>query len=714
MASLENSVPHHPETRRGDLVEQLHGREVADPYRWLEDPDSAETIAWVERQNAFSRAQLDRLSSRNWFIETMSAVMHRPRAGTPARHGGRFFLTRNNGHQNQNVIYTADSLDELRTGGRVIIDPNTLSDDGTVSVLDYTVSEDGSLLAYGISKGGSDWLDFALLDPATGAPVDDVPIQTKFSIPSWLPDCRSYLYCDFGHVGHASGTQTAALGGAALRLHRIGQPQADDELIMEFPDDPQLMFWPIVSHDQRYVVVPIVRGTENVNRVWVFTVSTAEDGASVLSGPIKLIDEATAEFEFVTSEGSLLYFRTDRDAERGRVVSCDLDAFDPDGRLRLVEVVGESAATLSAVAAAGSMLIAVTLDDARPVLRRHGLNGVDHGRVDVPGGALVGLSAEPGEEEFFVGMSSVTSPTQAYVCRADTGAVRALPDLIVADPEAAAEPVFEPPAVRQHRRHARSADGTLVPYFMISRADLDLESPRPTLLYGYGGFKIPILADYRAAWPAWLAAGGVLALANLRGGGEFGTSWYDAGRLGRKQNVFDDFAAVGQHLIDSGVTTGSQLAVHGGSNGGLLVGALITQHPELAAAAIPAVGVLDLLRFHRFTIGRAWISDYGDPDEPQGFADAFAYSPLHNVRDGVSYPATLILTGDHDDRVVPLHSHKFTATLQRAQAGPAPVLSRIETSTGHGAGKPTDKAVAETADLLAFAAEHTGLVPPGG
>lgn len=707
----------YPGTRRDDLVEELHGQRVADPYRWLEDPDSAETAAWVERQNEFSRSRLDGLAARAWFTDTMNAVMHRPRASAPGKHGGRYFVSRNNGFQNQDVIYVADTLAELLAGGRVIIDPNTMSADGTTSVLDYTVSDDGALIAYAASAGGSDWLDFGLIDVASGEPVDDAEIQTKFSVPAWLPDNRSYLYCDFGHQGRAAGTETAALGGAKLRRHRIGEPQQADELLMDFPDDERLMFSAIVSRDQRFVVVPITAGTENVNRVWVYRIAETETGSS-LGSPIRLIDEPIAEFDFICSVGDRLYFQTDLDAERGRVVVVDLAAFEHDGQLAFEEVVAQSEATLSAVVAAGDCLIAVGLEDARPALRRFGLLGDDRGTIEVPGGAVVALNADPDEPEFFLGVSSVVSPTTSFLGRVDRlddrdeqlRALQALPELIMADPDAVGG-VFDPPQIRTERRRAHSADGTEVPYFLISRADLDHDRSRPTMLYGYGGFKIAILAEYHAAWPAWLAAGGVLVVANLRGGGEFGTGWYEAGRLDRKQNVFDDFAAVGEDLIATGVTSHEQLALHGASNGGLLVGAMITQHPGLAAVALPAVGVLDLLRFHRFTIGRAWVSDYGNPDEPDAFATVLAYSPLHNVTEGTDYPATLVLTGDHDDRVVPLHSHKFTATLQRAQAADAPVLTRIETSTGHGAGKPTDKAVAETVDLLAFAAEYTGLQP---
>ncbi|GAA2097742.1 prolyl oligopeptidase family serine peptidase [Microlunatus panaciterrae] len=699
--------PSYPESRRADVVEDLHGLRIADPYRWLEDPDAPETADWVRRQNAVTDAHLAELQDRDWFRRTMGAIVHRPRAGVPQKKGGWYFVSRNDGLQAQDVWYVAATLDELLAGGRVIIDPNTLSDQGTDSVSSFTVSADGCYLAYTVSEGGSDWQTFRLLEVATGQPVDDVAIQTKFSSPTWLPDSTSYLYTDFSHAGHAAGTQTAALGGAKLRLHRLGQQQDRDELILEFPENDQLMFWPELSHDHKLVVVTVVEGTENRNRLWVYRVEDV-DGLSRLSGPVKLIDEPVAEFSLVRVDGSVLYLSTDLDAPRGRIVRCDLDAFEASGRLELEPLLAEGGATLQAATAAGDVLVTFALQDATPKIDRYALDGRHLGPVEVPGGSVVAVESEAGDSEAFIGMSSVTSPTRAFLLDPATGTVRGLDGLVPAG-----ESTFSPPEVTVQRRSATSADGTAVPYFLIAPAGTDLSRPRPTLLYGYGGFKIPVLADYRPGWSAWLAAGGVLAIANLRGGGEFGSDWYDQGRLANKQNVFDDFIAVGEHLKQTGVTTTGQLALHGRSNGGLLVGAVMTQRPDLAAVALPGVGVLDLLRFHKFTIGAAWISDYGNPDDPDQFQTALAYSPLHNVRPGTSYPATLVLTGDHDDRVVPLHSHKFTAALQHAHSGQAPVLTRVEVATGHGMGKPTQMVAAEWADLLAFAAHHTGLRPAG-
>jgi prolyl oligopeptidase len=488
-----------------------------------------------------------------------------------------------------------------------------------------------------------------------------------------------------------------------LLLHRVGTPEADDELVLQFPEDDQLIFWPELSHDNRWVVVSIVKGTENRNRLWAYPVTTTE-GRSTLGEPVPVVTEPVAEFGFLRTDGDRLWLQTDLDAPRGRVVACPIVAGTPTPEL--TEVVPEGPATLAAAVPVGDLLVTETLVDATPQLDRWTLTGEHRGRIEVAGGAVVGISGEPGDPEGFVGLSSVTSPTRAYRIDVDAGTVEPLDDLVPTTSGG-----WTPPPTRTERLVAVSADGTQVPYFLVVRADLDLGRPRPTLLYGYGGFKIPVLADYRPGWSGWLAAGGVLAIANLRGGGEFGSDWYDDGRGPAKQHVFDDFVAVAEHLKATGVTTTGQLALHGRSNGGLLVGAVLTQRPDLAAVALPGVGVLDLLRFHLFTYGRAWVSDFGDPDDPDDFAVALAYSPVHNVVPGTAYPATLVTTGDHDDRVVPLHSHKFTAALQHAQAGPAPVLTRIEVATGHGMGKPTALVAAEWADLLAFAAHHTGLHP---
>jgi prolyl oligopeptidase len=684
----------YPESRRDDTVDVLHGREIADPYRWLEDPDSAETQDWVRRQNEATEAQLSSLPARDWFQRTMTAILRRPRAGVPSHKAGWFIAGRNDGTQAQDVVYVADSLQGLLKGGRVIIDPNKLSEDGTDSLGTFTVSSDGRYFAYGINESGSDWTTFRLLDVATGAEFDDVVTEAKFCEATWLPDSSSYLYVHFPASGRSEGTETKALSGGQLMLHRIGTPQAEDELILHFPENDRLIMTPEVSHDDRYVVVHITEGTDYRSRLWLYPIETV-DGRSALGEPRRLIDEATHDTAFIRTDGDRLILRTDQDAPRGRLVSCDLDG-------NFTELVGEGEGTLQAVRAAGDGLLTLSLVDAQPVVELHSLDGTDTRRIPVPGGGVVGLNAKADHDEIFIGLSSVTDPTISYVISAATGEPRALPELV---PPGDAFTATEITVTR------RAAPGREVPYFLISRADLDFEQPRPTLMWGYGGFKIPVLPDYRPGWPAWLAAGGVLVITNLRGGGEYGSDWHDEGRLKNKQNVFDDFIAVAEHLQKTKVTTPQQLAIHGRSNGGLLVGAVMTQRPDLFAVALPGVGVMDMLRFHKFTVGAAWASDYGLPDDPDQFEDLLAYSPLHNLREGTAYPATLVVTGDHDDRVVPLHSHKFMATLQHAQAGDQPVLTRIEVNTGHGFGKPAAMVASEWADLLAFAAHHTGLQP---
>ncbi|HEU4513355.1 MAG TPA: prolyl oligopeptidase family serine peptidase [Nocardioidaceae bacterium] len=696
------SAPGVPETRRDDTVETLHGREVADPYRWLEEPDSADTKAWVAAQNHVSRHYLDALPSREWFHRTMRRIVGTPRAGTPDLVGDRYLVSRNDGTQQQDQWFVADSLETLREGGRLLIDPNTFSEDGTSSLTGYDVSRDGRLLAYQVSDGGSDWTTLRVRDVATGEDLEDVLTKVKFSAATWLPDGRSFLYVHFPTEGAARGTEAAALPAPRLMLHRLGTVQDADELVWEMPEQRTVIPGHELTHDGRWVVLHLSEGTSEKNRLWVCPVETT-GGESRLGEPRRLLDEPRAMFRLVRADGDHLLLHTDADAPLGRVVRVDLGAI---GEPKLVDVVPEGEAALEAVVAAGDELLAVHLVDARPRVTRCALDGTALGAVDVPGGSVVALRGKPEKPEAFLGMSSLTARVTAYRLRLPSGEVELVDGL-----EPPGETVWDPPEIVVERRRAVSRDGTEVPYFLARRSDVEPGEPRPTLLYGYGGFNIPILADFRPSFAGWLAAGGVLAIANLRGGSEYGARWHDDGRLHAKQNVFDDFAAVGDHLVAEGVTSHDRLALHGGSNGGLLVGATMLQRPDLAAAAIPSVGVLDMLRFHRFTVGAAWIADYGSPEDPEMFETLLAYSPLHNVKEGAAYPATLVLTGDHDDRVVPAHSFKFTAALQRAQAGPAPVLTRIETSAGHGVGKASAVVAAETADLLAFAAEHTGLAP---
>ncbi|NUR95904.1 MAG: S9 family peptidase, partial [Kribbellaceae bacterium] len=549
----------YPESRRDDVVETLHGRQIADPYRWLEDPDSADTQDWVKRQNAFTEAELSSYPEREWFQTTMSAILARPRAGVPEKKAGWYFVGRNDGTRAQDVIYVAESLDELLSGGRVLIDPNTLSEDGTDSLGTFTVSPDGKYFAYGINESGSDWTTFRLLDIATGTPVDDVVSEAKFSEATWLPDSSAYLYLHYPAGGRAEGTGTTSLTGGRLMLHRVGTPQSEDELVLSFPGEDQFFITPEVSDDDRYLVVHITEGTDPSTRLWVYPITS--DG---FGEPVKVVDEFADEIAFVRMSGDQLVLRTDRDAPRGRVVLSDLEG-------SFTDLVPEGEATLQAVRATADGLATLTLVDAQSVLTLYALDGSGERVVDVPGGGVVGFNAGPKYDELFIGLSTTTDPTLSYVVSTGSGEVRALPELVRGSGG------FTSPEVTVTRVHGP------VPYFLVTRADLDFSKPRPSLMWGYGGFRIPIQADYRPGWPAWLAAGGVLVITNLRGGGEYGAEWHDAGRLKNKQNVFDDFIAVAEHLRDTGVTTPSQLAIHGRSNGGLLIGAVMTQRPDLFA-----------------------------------------------------------------------------------------------------------------------------------
>ena len=694
----------YPPADRDDVVETLHGVTVADPYRWLEDPDSERTRRWVAAQNDLSRPYLAGLPSRKWFADSLAAILGAPSIGVPRKRGGRYLFTYNDGTRDQDSVHVADDLSALATGGRPLVDPLEFSPDGRVSISGATLSPDGTLVAYGVSEAGSDWVTWRVRDVATGADLPDALTHAKFHWPQWLPDGSGFLY--WAYPGHArtSGEDATALGAGSLLLHRLGTDQSADEVVHHNPDAPREHVWAEITEDGRWLVLAVSEGTARRNRLAVRRI-----GADGLGPVVDVATEPHWLFAPVGSDGDVLYLRTDHEAPRGRLVAVDLAALvhagaPASGTAPLREIVGEREAVLSQVVRAGAGFLAAYLDDASHRVCRFDLTGAELGDVDLGAGvSLVGLTGRPGDGEAFAGVTSLVRDTRIHVIDPDTGATR-----LLADPT--------PPGGRfadtvTERHHATSRDGTTVPYFLVRRADLPTDAPQPTLLYGYGGFDQPLTPAFKPAWPAWIEAGGVLVVANLRGGGEYGREWHEGGTRERKQNVFDDFIAVAEHLVATGVTTPSRLALHGRSNGGLLVGAVLTQRPDLAAVALPMVGVLDMLRFHKFTIGHAWIPDYGDPDDPEDFRFLYAYSPLHRVVDGTRYPATLVMTGDHDDRVVPAHSYKFTAAVQRAQAGPAPVLARIETATGHGVGKPRRVLAAEFADMLAFAAEHTGLAP---
>lgn len=690
--------PSYPSAHRDDLVETLFGVEIADPYRYLEDPDADRTAAFVAAQNALSAPILEGLPARQRFLELTTALVTAPRVGVPWERGGRYFVVSNPGARDQDVLYTAGSLRALLDDPAVLLDPNDLSDDGTVALMAASVSDDGSQLAYALSEAGSDWMTIKVRDVAGGADLADELRWAKWNEPTWMPDGSGFLY--WRYPAPSGGEFTDEMGAGELVLHRLATDQDDDVTVWSRPESKEWMVQPVVGDDGRYVFFVAGPGTDSRTTISARRLAVGPDGAAVPDGAdIPVVAELADAHHVVASDGDLLYLRTERDAERGRLVAVRLD--DPDAPWSEIVPQHDTDVLVSADAVAGGFVLVWSRDAAHHVVlvRRDG-SPVFVPHIEGPV-SITAVHARSSSAEAFLGSATFTGPPRAHRLTSQS------PVIIEELPAAEG---FSPPATVAQRRRGRSADGTEVPMTVLRRADLP-DGPRPTLLYGYGGFDIPVLPEFRAIFAAWVAAGGVLAVANLRGGGEFGAAWHQAGMLEHKQRVFDDFIGCAESLIADGITTPAQLAVHGRSNGGLLVGAVMTQRPDLMSAALPTVGVLDMLRFHKFTIGWAWISEYGDPDDPDMFGVLHGYSPLHRLVPGTRYPATLICTGDHDDRVVPAHSLKFGAELQRCQAGEAPILLRVDTKAGHGMGKPAYALAAEFADQLAFAAAHTGLEP---
>jgi prolyl oligopeptidase len=675
-------VPDVPLTRRGDVVEVLHGESVPDPYRWLEDTESSETAAWVKAQNLATAAILDTLTDRERIRARLAQLWDVTRWGTPYEHGGKWFFTRHDAGSDQPVLRVAATADG---DGEVLLDPNTLSSDGTVALTSWSVSADGRKLAFATSQAGSDWMTWRVRDVATGEDSGDVVEWSKWSGAAWLPDTSGFFYGALDPPT-AGKEYLDTTDGMRLQLHLLGTPAATDTVVYADPDPKWEPDVSTLDHG-RWLVITTHRGT---NPETIIRVIDLLDRAA---GIRDLLPTAASDARVVGNDGSTFFVLTDSGAPRKRVVAIALDAPDPE---HWREIIPESTDQLEDVAQVGDRLVAHVLHDASSQLQLWSTGGERAGQVDLPPYVTVTeLSGGAGSLVHF-GVTSFTDPASIWSCDVMSGAATRV--------HGSALPI-DPASIVITRASAPSADGTEIPMFLVHRADATATGDVRSLLYGYGGFSIPITPTFNAARLVWVERGGLLAVANLRGGGEFGSGWYDAGRLAHKQNVFDDFAGCARWLASSGWSRPSRIAVNGGSNGGLLVGALLTQHPELIGAAVPEVGVLDLLRYHRFTVGWAWTSDYGDPDDPEQYPWVRAVSPLHAINPGATYPSTLVMTGDHDDRVVPGHSFKFTAALQAAQGGDAPVLIRIETSGGHGAGTPVHKLIEARADMLAFT-EH--------
>jgi len=679
----------YPVTHRDDIVETQFGTPVADPYRWLENDvrEDERVRAWVTAQNAVTDAYLATLPGRDRFRARITELYDYERVGPPWRKGDRYFHQRNDGLQNQSPLYVRDRLDGP---ARLLIDPNGWSADGATALAEWAPSEDGRFLAYAVQEGGTDWRTIRVLDVDTGAGLPDAVQWVKFSGLSWMKDGAGFFYSRF--PAPASGETFQALNeNHAVYFHRLGTPQSADILVYSTPDRPKMGHGAGVTEDGDWLVVTSHEGTDD--RYEITLVDLTQPGWPART----LIPGLEHHWSCIGNRGTIFYWVTNRDAPRLRVVTLDIAEADPVA----AELVAEDAATLGGASIVGGMLFLSYLVDAKTEVRRFALDGQPLGVVPLPGiGTASGFGGEMDDPETFFAFTSFTTPTAIY--RYDVATGQATP---WAEPKLA----FDPADYTVNQHFYASKDGTRVPLFLVHRAGLDLTDGAPTLLYGYGGFNISLTPGYSPTRLAWLEQGGVLAVANLRGGGEYGKAWHDAGRLANKQNVFDDFIAAAEYLVGQGITTAGKLAIQGGSNGGLLVGAVINQRPDLFAAALPAVGVMDMLRFDRWTAGRYWVDDYGHPSVEADFRRLLDYSPYHNIRAGADYPAILVTTADTDDRVVPGHSFKYAAALQAADIGDRPHLIRIETRAGHGAGKPTDKVIEEAADLWAFAAQWTGM-----
>ncbi|MDX2007734.1 MAG: prolyl oligopeptidase family serine peptidase [Meiothermus sp.] len=676
----------YPISHPSDCTDELHGLNVADPYRWLEDPNSEATRRWVEEQNQLTFGYLEQLPARHRLLERLTALWNFPKLGGFFKRGGRYFSYRNSGLQNQSVLCVQDSLD---SEARVLLDPNTLSEDGTVALGSSAVSRDGRWLAYSLSSSGSDWQTWRVRSVDTQEDLPDELRWSKFSGAAWLPDGSGFFYSryDVPTEGH---NHTQANRFQKVYLHRLNTPQAQDRLVYERPDQPEWGFGTEVSHDGRYLLLNVWKGTYPENLF--FYRELGSDGPF-----IELIPEFKHSFWFLGNEGSRFFFQTNWNAPRKQIIA--LDVVNPDPQYWQTLVAERSDVLLSAQRAFDGFACEY-LHHAHTQLMLFDLEGGQRGEVALPTLGTAYASGEEGDPELFFSFESFLHPPSAYVFDFNSGKTRVLH---------APQMAFDADPFETRQVFVPGKDGTRVPLFLTHRKGLERGAGNPTLLYGYGGFNVSETPRFSVSRLVWLEQGGVYAHAVLRGGGEYGEAWWRAGILDRKQNVFDDFAACAEWLIDQRYTRPERLAIQGGSNGGLLVGACMTQRPELFGVALPAVGVMDMLRFHKFTIGWAWTSDYGSPEDPEAFRHLLAYSPLHNLKPGTSYPATLVTTADHDDRVVPAHSFKFAAALQAAHAGERPVLIRVQTKAGHGAGMPTKMKIEELADIYAFTLDQMGL-----
>src|SRR6185312_3383169 len=677
----------YPPARKSNQVDDYHGTKVADPYRWLEDLDSAETKAWVEAENKLTFDYLNEIPQRAKIRERLTKLWNYERYGTPFKEGGRYFFSLNSGLQNQSVFYSVNSLTEEP---KLLLDPNTLSADGTVALSGLSPSYDGKLMAYSLSASGSDWQEWKVRDVETGKDLSDDLKWVKFSGASWSADNKGFYYSRYDEP------KDDALKGTnyfqKVYYHRLGAPQSEDTLIYERPDQKEWLLSGAATVDGSYLIITVNEGTDVKTRLYY------KDLAVKDAPVIKLLDDFDAAYNLIDNDGPIFWIQTDLNAPRGKVIA--IDTRKPE-RANWKVIVPEAAETLQGVGFVNNMFVANYLKDAHTQVKIYDKDGKFVREVEFPGlGAAGGFGGRANDKETFYSYTSFTTPTTVYRYDMVTGK-----SSVFRQPKVD----FNPADYETKQVFYKSKDGTRVPMFITYKKGLKLDGNNPTYLYGYGGFDVSLTPVFSVGDLVWMEMGGIYAQPNLRGGGEYGEEWHIAGMKAKKQNVFDDFIAAAEYLIANKYTSTPKLAIGGDSNGGLLIGAMLTQRPDLFGAALPGVGVMDMLRFQKFTIGWAWVSDYGSSENAEDFKIQYAYSPLHNVKEGKSYPSTMVTTADHDDRVWPGHSFKFAAMLQAAQAGPAPVLIRIETKAGHGAGKPTTKIIEELADKWGFLVRTLGM-----
>ncbi len=690
LASCKDQKMSYPETRKDDVTDDYFGVMVPDPYRWLEDDMSTETAEWVRAQNLVTFEYLDQIPFRDKIRTRLEELWDYERMSAPSRKGDYYFYSYNDGLQNQDVIYKTD---DYESKGEIFIDPNTFSEDGTVALTVLSISPDAKYAGYGVSRGGSDWNEFFVKEVESGKTLDDHLKWIKFSTLSWYKE--GFFYSRYPSPEEAGDSELSGVNQYnRLYYHKAGSSQDEDKLVYEDTEHPDRSFRGQVTSDERYLIISVVESTSG-NAVYYIDLQDPEWKVK------KVVDSFDKDFYFIGNMGERMYFMTNHNAPMYRLIGIKLSL---PGEENWEDIIPEEKdKVLKACYFTEDQIIAEYEQDAQSVMKLFSREGELTHDVELPGiGSIAQVSANEKYAEAFFAFTSFSVPTEVY--HFDTRKNRSA---LIFRPEVD----FDPDNYVTNQVFYKSKDGTEVPMFIVHKKDLELDGMRPTLLYGYGGFNISLTPSFSVRNLIWLENDGIYAVANLRGGGEYGEEWHKAGTLLSKQNVFDDFIAAGEYLIDNDYTSPERLAIFGGSNGGLLVGAVTNQRPGLFAVAMPAVGVMDMLRFHKFTIGRYWVTDYGSSDDPEQFEYLFKYSPVHNISEEADYPAVFVSTADHDDRVVPAHSFKYIATLQEKYKGDNPVLIRIETDAGHGAGKPVSKTLDEYADRWAFAFYNMDFVP---